>query len=230
MISQGESQSTTRNEVIASNNSNINSIKINSSLRKEQQQQQQQISPNFPRYAILVIDMLNDFVKGKLKCERASRIIPNIQVLLDNARRKDIPVFYCIDEHLPLDTYEMNLWGPHAMKGTEGQRIIDELRPSDRDYVIPKRTYSAFDGTELDRALKAVYDGKGANTIIITGLDTNICARHTSYDAFTRGLRIIVVEDGVDAFTEEEHMSGLEYMKRVYGAEVKRTSDVVNSL
>jgi hypothetical protein len=56
------------------------------------------------------------------------------------------------------------------MKGTEGQRIIYELRPSDRDYVIPKRTCSAFDGTGLDRALKAVYDGKGANIIIITGL------------------------------------------------------------
>lgn len=174
--------------------------------------------------------MLNDFVKGKLKCERASRIVPNIKILLDNARRKDIPVFYCNDEHLPLDAYEMNLWGPHAMKGSEGQMVIDELKPSDSDYVIPKRTYSAFDGTGLDRALKAIYNGKGADTLIITGLTTDICCRHTSYDAFTRGFRIIIVEDGVDAFTEEEHLSGLEYMMRIYGAEVKRTSDIVNSL
>lgn len=227
LMIEHESQSTTRNEVIDNNNSNITSIQVNSSLRKEQQQQ---ISPNSPKYAILVCDMLNDFIKGKLKCERASRIVPNIEILLDNARRKDIPVFYCTDEHLPLDAYEMKLWGPHAMKGTEGQRVIDELRPSYRDYVIPKRTYSAFDGTGLDRALKAVYNGKGADTIIITGLTTDICCRHTSYDAFTRGFRIIIVEDGVDAFTEEEHISGLEYMRRIYGAEVKRTSDIVNSL
>ncbi len=187
------------------------------------------------RYAILVIDMQNDFVKGKLKCERATRIIPNIKLLVDAARQKQIPVFYCIDEHLPIDTYEMNLWGPHAMKYTEGAKVIDELNPSsssttDTDYIIPKRTYSAFDGTGLDRALKGVYDGKGADTLIITGLHTNICDRHTSYDAFIRGFNIVVAEDGVEAFTEEEHTSGLDYIKRIYGAKIRKIQDIIKSL
>jgi hemerythrin-like domain-containing protein len=31
-----------------------------------------------------------------------------------------------------------------------------------------------------------------------------------------------VAEDGVEAFTEEEHLSGLEYIKRMYGAEIKK--------
>jgi nicotinamidase-related amidase len=183
----------------------------------------------------LVIDMQNDFVKGKLKCERATRIIPNIKLLVDAARQKQIPVFYCIDEHLPIDTYEMNLWGPHAMKYTEGAKVIDELNPSsssttDTDYIIPKRTYSAFDGTGLDRALKGVYDGKGADTLIITGLHTNICDRHTSYDAFVRGFNIVVAEDGVEAFTEEEHTSGLDYIKRIYGAKIRKIQDIIKSL
>ena len=30
----------------------------------------------------------------------------------------------------------MNLWGPHAMKHTEGAKVIDELKPSDTDYII----------------------------------------------------------------------------------------------
>lgn len=121
---------------------------------------QEKKQPQHQRYAILVIDMQNDFVKGILKCERANRIIPNIKILVENARQKQIPVFYCIDEHIPLDTYEMKLWGPHAMKNTEGAKIIDELRPSNTDYIIPNRTYNAFDGTGLDRALKGVYDEK----------------------------------------------------------------------
>jgi len=194
--------------------------------RKEQLQEQIQQQ----RYAILVIDMQNDFVKGNLKCERATRIIPNIRILVDTARRKQIPIFYCIDEHLPIDTYEMNLWGPHAMKNTQGAKVIDELKPSDTDYIIPKRTYSAFDGTGLDRALRGVYDGKGVDTLVITGLHTNICDRHTSYDAFVRGFNIIVAEDGVEAFTEEEHTSGLDYMKRIYGAKVKKIQDIIKSL
>ena len=135
----------------------------------------------------------------------------------------------------------MNLWGPHAMKGTEGAKIIDELKPSDEknatttimtkteEYVIPKRTYSAFDGTGLDKALRGIYDGKGADTLIITGLHTNICDRHTCYDAFVRGFNIIVPEDGVEAFTEEEHKSGLEYLNRIYGAKIKKVGDIIHS-
>ena len=63
------------------------------------------------RYAILVLDMLNDFIKGSLKCEMALEIVPNIQSLLDVARINQIPIFYCIDEHLPTDCYEIDLWG-----------------------------------------------------------------------------------------------------------------------
>ena len=82
--------------------------------------------------------MQNDFVKGKLKCERATRIIPNIKTLLERAHARNIPVFYCIDEHLPLDTYEMKLWGPHAMKGTiyrsdERKEFTEEIRRLGRD-------------------------------------------------------------------------------------------------
>lgn len=182
------------------------------------------------RYAILVIDMLNDFIKGNLKCERALKIIPNIKTLLNDARSKKIPIFYCIDEHLPIDNYEIDLWGPHAMKGTEGQKVIDELKPTDSDYIIPKRTYSAFDGTGLDRALQGIYNGKGADTVIITGVHTNICDMHTSYGAFTRGLKIVIAEDGVEAFTEQEHLSGLEYLKNIYGADIKKISQIKDLL
>lgn len=182
------------------------------------------------RYAILVADMLNDFVHGKLKCERAKRIIPNIKLLLDSARKKEIPIFYCNDEHIMIDTYEMKLWGPHAMKGTEGAKVIDELKPQESDYIIPKRRYSAFDGTGLDKALEGAYNGKGADTVIITGMHTHICGIHTAYDAFVNGLNIIVPGDGVDAFTEKDHVLGLDYMKRVYGAKITKISDIISSL
>ena len=55
---------------------------------------------------------------------------------------------------------------------------------------------------------------------MITGLHTNICVRHTAADAFFRGYRIIVISDGVDAFTQEEHDQGLAYLEKVYGARV----------
>ena len=61
-------------------------------------------------------------------------------------------------------------------------------------------------------------------------MHTHICDRHTVYDAFVRGLDIIVPEDGVDAFTENDHVLGLDYMKKVYGAKVRKVSDIISSL
>ena len=183
-----------------------------------------------PRYAILVNDMLNDFIHGKLKCDRAAQIIPKIKLLLEKARQKDIPIFYCNDEHLPIDTYELKLWGPHAMKDSDGAKVIDELRPSANDYIVPKRRYSSFDGTSLDNSRGETYNGKGADTIIMTGVHTHICVKHTVYDAFVRGYDLIVAEDGVEAFTGDDHVAGLKYMKQNYGAKIEKVSDILERI
>ena len=182
------------------------------------------------RYVILVNDMLNDFIHGKLKSARAAQIIPKISSLLEKARQKGIPIFYCNDEHLPTDKYELKLWGEHAMKGTEGAQVIDELKPASNDYIVPKRRYSSFDETSLDSLLQNIYEGKGADAIIMTGVHTHICIEHTAYDAFVRGFGIIVAEDGVQAFTAEDHQAGLDYMKLNYGASIEPVSNIIKNL
>ena len=175
--------------------------------------------------AILVIDMLNDFVTGGLKCERAQRIIPNIRKLLDAARRKKVPVIYVGDAHLESDN-ELRVWGPHAMKGTKGAETIPELEPQKGDFVLEKRSYSAFFETGLDPLLRDLK----VDTVIVTGLHTNICDRHTSADAFFRGYRVIVPEDAVDAFEEKVHLEGLEYLRMVYKAETPKVGELVREL
>jgi len=165
------------------------------------------------KQAILVIDMLNDFVTGSLKCDRAPRIVPVLDRLLTAARTQDIPVCYCGDAHLPMD-FELRVWGEHAMAGTEAAEVIPELTPAPGDHVIPKRTYSAFHETGLDSVLR----GLGVDTVVITGLHTSICDRHTAADAFFRGYQVVIVSDGVDAFTQEEHEQALAYLEKVYGA------------
>ncbi len=173
--------------------------------------------------AVLVVDMLNDFVTGKLRCERADRIIPNLKKLLAGARKEGIPVIYSNDAHLKED-YELRVWGEHAIKGTKGAEVIPELRPESSDYVFEKRTYSAFFETGLDQLLRSL----GVTKLYVTGLHTNICDRHTSADAFFRGYSLVIVQDGVEAFDEKTHNEGLEYLKANYGAEIKTTEDVIS--
>lgn len=190
-------------------------------MHKQQQQK--------TRYAILVNDMLNDFIHGNLRSFRASQIIPKLRTLLDTARQRGILIFYCNDEH-DISDPELKLWGPHAMKYTEGSKVIHELEPRPTDYIIPKRSYGSFDNTNLDTLLRSIYEGRGANTLIITGIHTHICVKHTTYGGFIRGYDIIIPEDAVTAFTEENHKSGLQYIKENYGVTIKQTSQIIDDL
>ncbi len=61
--------------------------------------------------AVIVVDMLNDFVKGKLSCEQSRAIVPPIRALLSHARREGVPIFYCNDHHIPNVDPELKLWG-----------------------------------------------------------------------------------------------------------------------
>lgn len=166
--------------------------------------------------AVIVVDMLNDFVTGVLKCERAPRIIPNIQRLLDFTRKKGIPVIYANDTHLPGVDKEFEVWPPHAVVGTKGAEVIDELKPVKGDYIIQKRRYSAFYGTDLDLLLRELH----VDTLVLVGLITDVCVQHTAADAFFRGFQIIVPEDCVETLTEEAQRSGIEYLRKNYGCEI----------
>ena len=172
--------------------------------------------------ALIVIDMLNDFVTGRLKNERAKHIIPNIKKLIQAAKAKDAPVVYSNDAHLPADP-ELKKWGEHAMKGTEGAEVIPQLKPSKGAYIFEKRTYSGFFETELDLLLREM----GVDTIVLTGLDTNICVRHTAADGFFRGYKIVVPRDATEALSEEEYQQGLEYLKKVYDVEITETEQII---
>jgi nicotinamidase-related amidase len=177
--------------------------------------------------AVVVIDMLNDFVTGKLEVERTKYIIPNLKRLVEAARENGVPVIYSNDAHYPQDVEVTRKWGNHAIKGTEGAEVIPELKPAEKDYVVEKRTYSGFYETGLDPLLRSLYKGEGAKTVILGGLHTHMCVRHTAADAFFRGYRIIVAKDCVEAFTREEHEEGLKYLEYVYNAKIMTVDEII---
>ncbi len=171
--------------------------------------------------------MLNHFVTGALRAERSGRIIPNLKKLVEAAREYGVPVIYSNDAHSNGDFEIVHKWGEHAMKGTPGAGVIPELKPQESDFIVDKRTYSGFYETGLDPLLRSLYKGKGAKTVILAGLHTNMCVRHTSADAFFRGYKIIIPEDGVDAFTKETHEEGLKYLKEIYNAEISTVDNIL---
>ena len=180
------------------------------------------------RYAILVIDMLNDFINGKLRLEGVEEIVQNIQKLLDASRQRNIPIIFCNDAHYKQDR-ELKIWGEHAIKGTKGAQVIKELKPMSNDYIIAKNTYSAFFNTTLKELLQSFYKGRGANCLIVTGIHTDICVKHTVYDAFLNGYNITVAEDGVKA-TPLADKPILKYMKDKYDIKIKKIKDILQQI
>ena len=168
------------------------------------------------KYAIIVVDMLNDFITGALACDRSQRIIPPLAELLEAARKHGIPVIFSNDAHLPDIDKECVHWGAHAIAGTEGAQVIPELKQQAGDFVVPKRRYSGFFQTDMQMLLTEL----GVDTVIMTGMHTHMCVRHTTADAFQYGYDIIVPEDGVEAFTQADHDGGIAYFKSTYFAEI----------
>lgn len=176
--------------------------------------------------AILVVDMLNDFVTGALKCDRGLAIVPNVARLLKGAREKGIAVVFCNDAHLKGIDHELKLWGDHAIAGTKGAEVIPELGLCDTDYVVPKRRYSGFFRTDLELLLNEL----GIDTVVMTGLHTHMCVRHTSADAYCLGYNVVVASDATDSFTEQDYNYGIEYLKTVYGAQVCTVDELLAAI
>ena len=167
--------------------------------------------------ALIIVDMLDDFVDGALRNPRARTIIPSLQELLSHARENDWVVVFSNDAHQP-DDPELRVWGPHAMSGSPGARVIRDLapRPGPREFVSPKRAYGAFDGTGLDERLKQL----GVDEVVITGQHTHICVRHSSYGALIRGYDITIPSDAVCAFAGVDEQAALDYLKMAYAAKI----------
>jgi nicotinamidase-related amidase len=128
--------------------------------------------------AVIIIDVLNDFVAGDLKCERAQHMIPNLTRFIQAARKYKIPVVYGNDAHYERDSEVVHKWGRHAIKGTKGAQVIPELKPTEKDYLVEKRTYSGFYETGLDPLLRSWYGGESVKRLFledctpISALDT----------------------------------------------------------
>ena len=162
--------------------------------------------------ALLIIDMLNDFVvKGApLEVPRARRIIAGIKKRIAKAHRERMPIIHICDKHRKEDP-EFNVWPRHAVNGTAGSEIINELKPRSRDYIIDKTTYSGFYRTKLEKLLKKL----GTKKLIITGVCTEICVLHTAADAYMRGYQVEVPADCVAGLDDGDHQFALKQIKRI---------------
>jgi nicotinate phosphoribosyltransferase len=144
--------------------------------------------------------------------ERARRIIPNVQRLLE--REQGSKVFFLCDHHDP-DDPEFKMFPPHCIEGTTEAEVIPELAKY-KGEIIPKKTFSSFFGTSLEEKLKKLKPEK----LIVCGVCTHICVLSAVSDARVRGYEVEVPVDCVASFDEKGHHFALDYMEQVLGAKL----------
>jgi ureidoacrylate peracid hydrolase len=166
------------------------------------------------RSAVLVVDMLNDFLEptGAMPLPEGDRLYEPIRRLLASARARGSAVIWVCDTHPPGDR-EFDKRTAHCLAGTWGAQIVEALQPRDDEYRVPKRRYSGFYETDLDLRLREL----GVAHVILAGVVTNICVRSTAHDAFFRGYDVIVVEECVAATGPREQASTLYDIETHFG-------------
>ena len=121
-------------------------------------------------------------------------------IFFQEAHRRDL-----VDFGRELDGAE----GIHLLEGDPGTEISPMLDVRPDDYVIRKRRYSCFFGTELEILLK----GLRAETLFLIGGHTDVCVHYTFVDGHQHDYFCRVVEDCVAGSSLEAHEASLRAME-----------------
>ena len=167
--------------------------------------------------ALLIIDMLNDFLEkdGALFIGSPEKVLQNVSSRLQQWRSEGDPVIYIMDRHLAGDA-EFKMFPPHCLDGEWGGKVVEALAPREKDFLIYKRRYSAFYGTDLDLTLREL----GVTELELTGICTQICVLYTAADARMRHYDVTVRSNCVASFDDKAHEFALKEMKETLGVNV----------
>jgi ureidoacrylate peracid hydrolase len=180
----------------------------------EKRMQAQPLALDPQRTAVLVVDMVNEFFEpgGKMVLEGGKALYAPVNAVLDAAHTANIPVFYT-NQWLRPDDALFKKRIPHCLIDTWGAQLVDALHRAPNDIVVPKRRYSAFFGTDLDLHLRE----RNIETVIVTGVVTNICVRSTVHDAFFLGYEVVVPVECVAATSPQAQETSLYDIDTHYG-------------
>ena len=190
---------------------------------------------------LLVIDVQHDFMDsdGAVPCPATStaggtkEVIANVHRLVNAAKISKIPTIFTKETHRPsLIDMGRELDGDeprHCIDETKGTTILEELgadKLADSQYLVPKRRYSAFIGTDLVFLLNAFQ----ADTLVLTGAATNVCVHYTGADAHQYDYRIKVVEEATAGTSPEAHKAALQSLEYLQHGAIVHLDEVVEAM
>ena len=106
--------------------------------------------------------------------------------------------------HHPGEKDPIGDWWGHTVEQGSPEAELD-LPHDEHDLFLVKPGYDAFHETDLDEELKK----RGVDTVVISGVLSNLCCETTARAAFNRGYTVFFVTDATAAYNEEMHLATL---------------------
>jgi nicotinamidase-related amidase len=154
-----------------------------------------------------------------------------IRSLIDAARASATPIIFFKEVHRPdMIDFGRELDGResvHCLETSPATELaVEEMGVLADDYVIAKRRYSCFYGTDLEILLK----GLKAETLILTGGFTDVCVHYTFVDAHQGDYYCRVVEDCVSGSSPEAHEAALKAMEYLQTGARRGAQEILDAL
>ena len=184
--------------------------------------------------ALVVVDMLNDFIDGTMACKNAEEAIASSLAFIEKetagliedkeAIQDSFPIIFVRDFH-PSDHSSFQAqggpWPSHCVKHTPGAEIHKSLRPYATEeltffkgYDKEKEEYSGFNGkNEGGQSLQDVLSIMDIKNVFVCGIATEYCVKNTCLDLMKAGFTVWLLQDGLAYVSYEGHIQALKEME-----------------
>ncbi|MER7671657.1 isochorismatase family protein [Kitasatospora sp. NPDC096128] len=143
--------------------------------------------------ALVLIDLMDRIVANQLAPHSGPHVVAASLRLAEDFRAAGAPVVAVRVER------------PGVAEQPPGSGLVAEVEAA-ADEVVVKRTIGAFQGTGLHEMLRA----RGVETLVFTGIATNLGVESSARAAADHGYRLVFVEDAMTGLTEAEHRASVE--------------------
>lgn len=183
--------------------------------------------------ALVVVDMLYDFIDGSLAClnaeEAVKETLDHIDRLTKGQGGEDheildtFPILFIRDHH-PADHSSFKeyggIWPSHCVAGTRGGEIHEALAPYVREELTFDKgcdkaveQYSGFEGiNEAGQSLGEILGLLDTEDVYVCGIATEYCVRNTCEDLLKAGFRVHLLKDCIAYVDHEGHLKALAEM------------------
>ena len=183
--------------------------------------------------ALIVVDMLYDFIDGSLACQNADQAVAETLKFIDAQTKGQggedheildtFPILFVRDHH-PADHSSFKeqggIWPSHCVAGTRGGEIHKALQPYvceeltfDKGCDKAKEQYSGFEGeNEAGQSLGEILELLDTDEIYVCGIATEYCVRNTCEDLFKAGFKVRLLKDCLAFVDHAGHLKALEEM------------------